>query len=282
MDRTILSILVFIVVTSVAYYFWQDREAKKILSDEQQSRIEVPAPVVKKASPEAEIRYPVSSLPQSQEIEPSETTGSGPVAQPEPLPDLEDSDTPIKALLQEIYVPEKLDRILVFVNFIRHFVVTVDNLDGRKLARRYSITRPPSTTFLASKLNDEEEYIIAATNEARYEPYMRFLGSVSDQQLVRIYVRFYPLFQRAYEELGYPDRYFNDRFIEIIDHLLSTPKIDADIKLVRPKVYYEFADSKLEDLSAGQKLLIRIGKGNAKIVRERLGGLRSLLTGVRS
>ena len=282
MDRTILSILVFIVVTSIGYYFWQDREAKRILAQERQSRVEVPVPVVKKASPGAEIRYPVPSLPRPQEIEPSDTMVSEPVAQHEPLPGLDDSDTPIKALLQEIYVPEKLDRILVFANFIRHFVVTVDNLDGRKLARRYSITRPPTTTFLTRKLNDEEEYIIAATNEARYEPYMRFLGSVSDQQLVRIYIRFYPLFQRAYEELGYPDRYFNDRFIEIIDHLLSTPKIGDDIKLVRPKVYYQFADSRLEDLSAGQKLLIRIGNGNAKIVRERLGGLRTLLTGVRS
>ena len=91
-------------------------------------------------------------------------------------------------------------------------------------------------------------------------------------------MRFYPLFQQAYEELGYPDRYFNDRLIEIIDHLLSTPIIKEDIKLVRPKVYYQFTDTKLEELSAGQKILIRIGSKNALQVRERLNSLRKLLT----
>ena len=48
-----------------------------------------------------------------------------------------------------------------------------------------------------------------------------------------LYVRLYPLFQRAYEELGYPGQYFNDRVVEVIDSLLATPNVTEPIKVKR-------------------------------------------------
>ena len=59
--------------------------------------------------------------------------------------------------------------------------------------------------------------------------------SFRNQQLASIYVRYYPLFQEAYEELGYPGRYFNDRVIEIIDHLLQTPDIVEPIFILNSR-----------------------------------------------
>jgi hypothetical protein len=38
---------------------------------------------------------------------------------------------------------------------------------------------------------------------------------------------------------------------------------------------YQFADPKLEDLSAGQKLMLRMGPTNAAIVKNKLRELRS-------
>jgi hypothetical protein len=43
-------------------------------------------------------------------------------------------------------------------------------------------------------------------------------------------------------------------------------------------VLYEFADPDLEALSAGEKLLIRIGGDNADKVKARLRTLRTLIT----
>ncbi len=96
-------------------------------------------------------------------------------------------------------------------------------------------------------------------------------------KLTQIYINYYPLFQSAYEELGYPERYFNDRFIEVIDHLLQAPDIRGPVRLVQPKVYYKFADPELEKLSAGQKILIRMGIENSIIIKARLRVLRQLL-----
>ncbi len=276
MDRSIFFVLVFIVITSVAYYMWQEREAEKVLSTRTQKEIEVPPKATKKIAPRPEIRYPVPVPNTQQPLESSEPPK--PVVIPDPLPALDESDASLTHRLQQHHPLEKLQTLFVPGEMIRHFVVTVDNLDGRKLARRYSLVRSPITTLVVEKVGSEDEFILDPGNYARYEPYMNFLAAISDQQLLSIYVRFYPLFQQAYEELGYPDRYFNDRLIEIMDHLLATPVIKGKIRLTRPKVYYQYADSELEILTAGQKILVRIGNDNAKIVRERLTSIRTLLT----
>ena len=106
----------------------------------------------------------------------------------------------------------------------------------------------------------------------------------------RLYGRLYPLFQQSYEELGYPGRYFNDRLVGVIDHLLAAPEpggaiavrlvdVQGPEKLTRPWLHYEFADPALEGLSAGQKLLVRVGPVNERRLKARLAALRKALTG---
>ena len=277
MDRSIAFIIVFIVLTSVAYYFWQEHEAEKVLSASNNTAVEIPLKPEITVSPEPRVRYPVPDI-QEEVIAKEEPLKAEPVVKPDPLPGLDESDAPLTLRLQQHYALEKLQEILVLRELVRHLVVTIDNLDGRKLAKRHSVVRSPGQAFMVIKQRGEEEYLLDPENHNRYQIYMDFLNAISDQQMLSIYVRFYPLFQQAYEELGYPDRYFNDRLIEIIDHLLGAPIIKGDIKLVRPKVYYQFTDTKLEELSAGQKILIRIGSKNALQVRGRLNSLRKLLT----
>jgi hypothetical protein len=92
------------------------------------------------------------------------------------------------------------------------------------------------------------------------------------------YFHFYPLFQSAYQSLGYPNGYFNDRLVQVIDSLLATPNPSGPIELTRPNVLYTFADPSLEALPAGQKLLLRMGPDNAAVVKGKLKELRALVT----
>jgi Protein of unknown function (DUF3014) len=94
------------------------------------------------------------------------------------------------------------------------------------------------------------------------------------EQLASAYRHFYPLFQQAYVDLGYPDGYFNDRLVEVIDHLLATPEVAGPIKLTQPGVFYQYADPSIEERSTGQKLMIRLGSQNAAVVKEKLRALR--------
>jgi hypothetical protein len=91
-------------------------------------------------------------------------------------------------------------------------------------------------------------------------------------------VESYPLFQRAYLELGFPSGNFNDRLIEAIDDLLDAPEIAGPVKLLQPKVLYQFADPDLEARSAGQKIMMRMGSGNAAKVKAKLREIRHQLT----
>ena len=96
--------------------------------------------------------------------------------------------------------------------------------------------------------------------------------------LVALYARFYPLFQEQYEKLGYPGKHFNDRAVAVIDHLLATPEVPEPLVLTQPGVLYEFADPKLNTLSAGQKILLRVGKTNRDKMKSKLQELRQALT----
>jgi hypothetical protein len=96
--------------------------------------------------------------------------------------------------------------------------------------------------------------------------------------LSALYIHYYPLFQQSYQNLGYPNGYFNDRLVEVIDSLLATPDPKEPVELVRPNVMYIYADPALEKRPAGQKLLIRMGPENAKVIKAKLTELRAAIT----
>lgn len=201
--------------------------------------------------------------------------------QREALPPLDESDAELQEALSEERDVAQLEDWFVPESMIRHFVVTIDNLTRAELPQKYSFVESAPKLFKVESI-DDDTYIIDPANYERYSRYIRFVESIELDNFTSVYVRFYPLFQQAYEELGYPDRYFNDRLIQVIDHLLEMPEVDRPIELVRPKVYYKYADKKLESFSAGRKILLRIGPENANKVKSKLLELRTVLTSLNS
>src|SRR5262249_45725670 len=119
-----------------------------------------------------------------------------------------------------------------------------------------------------------DETTLTAANFERYAPFMKVVQATDTKTLAAMYFRLYGLFQQAYEDLGYPGQYFNDRLVEVIDDLLQAPEVQGPIRLRQPKVFYEYADPQLEACSAGQKLLMRMGAANEAIVKAKLRELR--------
>src|SRR5208283_2668877 len=175
------------------------------------------------------------------------------------LPALADSDGTVHEALAPLF-GSAFDQLIQPQDLIRHFVASIDNLPRKTVAQRLLPFKPVPGPLLTT--GPEGAMVIAPENAARYAPYLRALQAVDSAKLVAIYVRFYPLFQQSYTELGYPSRYFNDRVFEVIDNLLAAPEIKGPIMLTQPKVLYEFADPALRDLSAGQKMLVRMGPEN--------------------
>ena len=90
-----------------------------------------------------------------------------------------------------------------------------------------------------------------------------------------MYTQWYPRFQEAYRELGYPNGSVNDPLVEAIDTLLATPTSVGPLAVVQPKVLWEFADPRLEALPAGQKIMLRMGPENADRVKAKLAGRKA-------
>jgi hypothetical protein len=158
---------------------------------------------------------------------------------------------------------------------ISAIVATVDNLTREKAAVRLWPVQPPGGRFIVDKGADG--LTISPDNARRYAPYVNLLTRSDTRALTDAYVRLYPLLQSAYEELGYPQGYFNDRLIAVIDHLLAAPEPDAPVRLVQPHVLYQYADPALESASAGQKIMMRIGADNERQVKKKLRELRRQL-----
>jgi hypothetical protein len=193
-----------------------------------------------------------------------------PTPSDKPLPTLADSDVPVQESLAEVF-GRSLENFLIPKQIVRHIVVTVDNLPRRKTAVPMWPLKPTVGAFVVTSPDDPA---LSEDNAARYAPLIKIVETADPAQLAAIYKRYYPLFQEAYVGLGYPDGYFNNRLIEVIDHLLATPELTGPVKLAQPSVFYQFADPALEDRSAGQKVLLRMGNGNAAVVKAKLRALR--------
>lgn len=251
-----------------------------------------PAPVpVPEAAPAEDtveapaVRYPIPETPRAQPAaeagsatEPAEPAGQ-PVAEQAPaLPPLDDSDALVHGELTRLFAGQRIGDQLNLDRIVRRFVVTLDNLPGAKLPRKQLSIRAVPGRFGVS--GEGDTMYMSPGNFSRYTAFVQLVESIDTERLVSLYVSVYPLFQQAYEELGYPSAYFNDRLVDVIDHLLEAPDIDEPVRLVRPKVLYQFADPQLEALSAGQKVLIRVGPENAARLKAKLRELRTALSQV--
>ena len=189
------------------------------------------------------------------------------------LPALNDSDQVAHDSFAGVIGHDPVEQFLVPQNIVRHIVVTVDNLPRKKLAVDLRPVKP--TAGQTATATQGDILTLSPENFERYAPLMRVLEKTDVKALAVVYQRLYPLFQQAYEDLGYPGKYFNDRMVEVIDHLLQTPEVTTPIKLTQPKVFYEYADADLESRSAGQKLLIRMGPANERLIKAKLRDFRA-------
>jgi Protein of unknown function (DUF3014) len=234
--------------------------------------VATPAPVIAPAAPPPAaappaapaIRHPLSAAP-----------AGG-------LPTLDSSDSYVESALVELLGHKKVRAFLHLDGAVRRFVATVDNLGtGDAPASLW----PVQTTAGRFETDPRDgELAIGARNGERYAPFVRFADEIDAHRAVALYLRMYPLLQQAYEDLGYPGKYFNDRVVEVIDSLLATPTPAGPIAVKRfaadgggARGLYVYADPALEAGPAGQKILLRMGRDNAAPLLAKLRETRALI-----
>jgi len=243
--RVVIAIVAVLALAGAAFWWWQRSTPPP---PPPEARVETPP-----AAPTGP-KYPVTP----------DTTA--------PLPALNASDPAMNDALSDLVGAQAVQRFLNVDGIVRNIVATVDNLPRESVASRLNPVKPVGGTVVTK--GKDATLTIAPENAARYLPLVRLAQSLDAKRVAALYLRFYPLFQQAYEDLGYPVRYFNDRLVEAIDDMLAAPEIDKPVALVVPHVLYEYADPELESLSAGRKIMIRVGRGNETILKAKLRELR--------
>ena len=285
MNKLIIPLAVATAVLAVLAFMYLQRQAVEPEPLEPPAETGQPPVVEDEVEEEARIRYPVPELAPQREDQAQEDVSRDVAMQVDageeeerPLPALDDSDAPLKESIADFVTGQSLEALFRMDGFIRRLVVTIDNLPQKQLPRaKYRVTRSTSGRFAVQR--EGESLYLSPDNFERYVPIVGLIASLDNDRLIAVYLQYYALFQEAYEYLGYPSAYFNDRLIDVIDHLLAAPVVDGPIRLVRPHVLYKYADPDLETLSAGHKTLIRIGPANANKVKTKLREIRQMLTG---
>ncbi len=273
---------VLVVALVGAGYAWWQWQAKNNA---------VAEPPAAAAPPEAAASAPVAAA--------SEPTGPQNLIDPlapadaAQLPELAESDAAVAQALTELLGQPSVGSFLQLDGFVRRVVATVDNLPRAQAPSRiWPVQLAPRRFSVEGVPGTHGQLAIADGNAGRYSAFVAFAEAIPIDQAVALYARLYPLFQQAYEELGYPGKYFNDRLVAVLDHLLKTPEptgpllvelteVKGEVTSTRPWVRYEFVDPQLQALSSGQKILVRMGPENEKRLKMRLAEFRKrVATGV--
>ena len=197
-----------------------------------------------------------------------------PVIVPDPLMPLNESDPQFSQSLTELVGADPLAEYLIKSQAISRLVATIDSLTSRQIPRQINPVKPAEDQFIVD--TEGESVLMSAQNFARYDGYIALLQNADSEALMAIYQRYSPLFQQAWEENG-GEGSFNQRLTEVIDDLLDTPDVSGPVYLTKPEAVYLFEDPVLESMTAGQKILVRMGPVNASIVKEKLKEVKAKL-----
>jgi hypothetical protein len=276
--------LILLVLAAAGFYFFKYHQPVESIVPEQPS-----AEMAEQAMPEPE-PAPVVTVPEAETAVENEKLATEPAAVEEvPLPMLAESDPVAFEAAGQLIGEEAASELLASDNLISRLVTTVDALGGRQIPGTLQAVREPAGNFAAvpddepdTIIRNEEgdpiaQFTLDPANYQRYTPYVEIFEAMDTAQLLESFDRNYALAQEAYRMQGYPQGEFNERLIAVIDELLATPQVSDPVQLVKPEAYFLFADPELESLTAGQKILVRMGNPNAERVKTKLMEIRAAL-----
>lgn len=280
MKNWLIALFVLLLVVMAGYWYLDRLAAPEVPPPPPLPAVEEPESV--RPEPPVPVAEPQMAIPEALP-EPE------PVIEAEPLPDLEDSDPLAKETLGDMIGEDAVIRYLAPDNLVSRLVATVDALDAAQVPGVIGAVQPPGGEFEVTPnehpetvVRNEEgdpipQFQLNPANYNRYTPFVEMLEAIETGQFVASYRRHYPLVQEAWRQMGYTEGEFNDRLIEVIDELLATPQVTDPVDLLKPEAFYQFVDADLEALSAGQKILIRMGNENAGRVKSKLSEIRYAL-----
>jgi hypothetical protein len=254
MNGKTLLIAAIAIITSAAWYL---RNSETLYPAAVTSR-----PVDSSATQAGSIKRTMPLLP------PAETQ---PLAVAAPS-SLSDSDASVKKAVAD-FSPQLL-HWLIPENQIQKWVMLIDQIADGAVPNEYLPLSYTMVSFRAQQNGDK--WILDAANYARANTLIDVVLAIPPSRIAPYYQAWYPLFDKAYRDLGRDDG-FDQRLRTAINRVLAVKPLSEQPALIRPGVYYQYADARYESASEVEKLLWRLGPKNTERLQAYLRNLKSVL-----
>ncbi len=211
-------------------------------------------PVV--TQPEPEISLEPEEASSGIDIEPEMKSPA-----PQPVP-INQSDEPFALSVAQLGPAHPVVEWLEPTQILRKTVAMVDALSRGELMFK---NRPIANTAVDGAFAVETQpgrIELSPNNFARYDTFISAIEYVDEDTAIELYHFWSPRLEEAYAELGMQTN-FDQALRAAMERLVNATEVAGNIELVRPSVYYKFADPRLENLSDVEKLMIRMGPANA-------------------
>ncbi len=235
--------------------YWQNQESPS-----------EPEPVVVEPAPSESLAPPVT--PQEPPV--LVTTDAQTEDEP-PLPTLDESDDFIRELLAPQALPSAW---LEPEQLLRRAATLLDNAAVGSFPKRQMAFLAPEGDFAVIPAG--QQYRIDPKSFERFDGVVAALESFEVQTLANLYRRVEPLLTNALAELGQAQS-ADALLAKAIAVVADIPRLDDEVRLVRPDVLYRYQDPALEKLGPLQKQLLRMGPDNVARIQGYLVELAEVL-----
>jgi hypothetical protein len=172
-----------------------------------------------------------------------------------PLPPAEKSDAQVRKDLGSLSSRPEWAEWIAATDLLDRFVVTVDNV---------ALDVNPRKQLDFVKLAPQKSNRLET---ARYDLIADVIASVDAKGAAQVVRDLHPMLETAYHKLGYPDRTFDQVAAKALKRIVDAPVVESTPRLVSKGLVYAFADEKLEALGPVEKLLLRMGPRNTRLIQ---------------
>jgi len=174
-----------------------------------------------------------------------------------PLPPPQKSDSQLRKDLGSLSSLPEWAQWLAATDLLDRFVVIVDNV-AEDVNPRKQLDFVKVAPLKTEKLNT-----------ARYDRIADVIASIDAKGAAQVVQDIHPLLESAYHKLGYPDRSFDQVAGKALKRIIDAPVLDKTPRLVPKGANFAYEDEKLESLGPVEKLLLRMGPRNTRLIQNK-------------
>ena len=193
----------------------------------------------------------------------------------EPLPRLEESDDAVRDAVGDIPLGTAGQQYLIPGNIIERSASLIYLMAQGDVPYKLLPVSRPKAAFPIS--DGGTQVVTDPAGFERYDALTQWLQSLDLESLLSSLEWFIPLFREAWSYYGEDPAAFDMAVVMTLDLVIATPEIDlSEARLIRKEAVWIFEDPAIEGLAPIQKQVLRMGPGNAEVVKAKAAEARGL------